>query len=341
MKNLYKNKSYWLYRLRHTRVEEFNWIAKRALRLDHTSTSFYSTPANWQHNFDQTKKVARIIRGENYSPSIFIHGVLPRSGTNIISDIIETAKNTSNRGDTPSEFPFLSSARAFEGLYSGILAKHRQNEQFFSGLELMAYSCSGIVKRLQDKLGDDVTPVFKMPSVYHIELFPILFPLDKLVVVVRDGRDIIQSSLDTWRGSGRRLFLRSGDGFAKEWALSIDILSSIQEYAESNPDFSLHVLKYEDFISNPSKSINDLFDYLGLEVNNEDMERVLNMPLRGSSQYKNDGQPTWEPIKQPDAFSPVGRWKNWSIKEKKNFNKIAGKQLIKMGYEETSNWCNV
>ena len=175
MKNLYKNKSYWLYCLRHTRVEEFNWIAKRALRLDHTSTSFYSTPANWQHNFDQTKKVARIIRGENYSPSIFIHGVLPRSGTNIISDIIETAKNTSNRGDTPSEFPFLSSARAFEGLYSGILAKHRQNEQFFSGLELMAYSCSGIVKRLQNKLGDDVTPVLKCPAFITLNCFRSFF----------------------------------------------------------------------------------------------------------------------------------------------------------------------
>lgn len=324
---------WWRWRLSRLRIEDLSWIARRVLRLDHTKTRYYQTPQNWIENKFRATDIALSVRGQDYQPAIFIHGVMPRSGTNMISDILDLSPLVIGRDSGVSELPFLSAARSFDGLYADILARHRDNAATISGIDILAWTVSGMIRDLQEKAGADRTLVLKMPSVQNISLFRAMFPRDHLVVAVRDGRDLLASSMDTWKG--KRAFLRSPAGFAREWAMAVRDIIALDA---SETDDRRTILKFEDFQSDPVGFARALYDRVGLNFTDEVAEMAAGLPVRGSSAIKDGNRTTWDPVARPKDFKPVGRWRRWSGGERRRFARCAGPELIALGYEADDSW---
>ena len=81
------------------------------------------------------------------------------------------------------------------------MARYRKIADNVTGIEMMSFLVSGWLRDLQTRIGNDRSALLKKPSVQHLDLFPALFLRNKLVVVIRDGRDIVQSTTDTWKGA--------------------------------------------------------------------------------------------------------------------------------------------
>jgi hypothetical protein len=76
--------------------------------------------------------------------------------------------------------------------------------------------------------------------------------------------------------------------------------------------------------------------FLKLKVELYDFESALNMPVRGSSQYKSDtGQVLWTPVEKNNEFNPLKRWEHWEPEKLLQFNQAAGNYMIKLGYSLT------
>jgi protein-tyrosine sulfotransferase len=171
---------YGLWRLLRARVEELPWIARRIVKANHLVKGYYDTPELWLANIDRAQTVAKNIRGKEYSPAIFVHGIMPRCGSNIVHDIIESQPTVIGREIGISEFPILCSSRAMDALYASVVSRHREVAENISGIEFMSFLVSGWLRDIELRIDEGNSAVLKMPSVQHLDLFHGLFPRDKL-----------------------------------------------------------------------------------------------------------------------------------------------------------------
>jgi hypothetical protein len=162
----------------------------------------------------------------------------------------------------------------------------------------------------------------KTPSTLGIENFTVLFPELKPIIVIRDGRNTVESlvnsfnkdyveSMTQWAASGRR----------------------IRMFLQENPN--VPVIKYEDLYSNTKNVVQETFSYLGLEFDALNWDKVLNQMIVGSSQTSNKiGEVDWrKKLKKDVDFNPNERYNNWSRRLKKNYNKICGEEAKRLGYD--------
>ena len=291
---------YWLWRLMRARVEELQWIVRWLVKANHLIKGYDDTPELWLANIDRVPAVAKNIRGQEYSPAIFVHGIMPRYGSNIVYDILEVQPTVIGRGIGISEFPILCNSRAMDALYASVVSRHREFAESISGMEVMSFLVSGWLRDIQLRIDEGNSAVLKMPSVQHLDLLHGLFPRDKLVIVIRDGRDIVQSTLDTWKGA--RQFLKSDIALAREYVASAEVISEYLSQAAHQVDDKVYLFRYEDYISNPHDSVLKLFNFLGLSTEDSLVRAAVNLPVRGASSIKQDGHTTWDPVANLKTF---------------------------------------
>ena len=51
-----------------------------------------------------------------------------------------------------------------------------------------------------------------------------------------------------------------------------------------------------------------------------------------------EGRVSGATVEKPEDFSPIGRWRDWSVWRKRKFKKVAGRELIELGYESNDRW---
>ena len=62
------------------------------------------------------------------------------------------------------------------------------------------------------------------------------------------------------------------------------------------------------------------------------------IPVHGSSTTRERGRVTWNPVARQQGFNPIGRWQDWPAHRKWLFKRIAGRELIDLGYAQDMNW---
>jgi hypothetical protein len=258
---------------------------------------------------------------------IFILGIMPRSGTNFLWDLL-----CLHPGCAPARSPI--------------------REDFFLEYSdhLLAYT-----KDVGDRwdpswgvFGDDLMPGFhealggglisylwedrdrrlvtKTPSVRHIDRFSTLFPGARLLVLVRDGRSVVQSCIST--------FGWEFDRTAHKWAESAD---EILRFEAGNDDLAGRYLRirYEDLLDDLKGSIQRILGFLDLDTISFDLEAAAALPVRGSSSYFGPGEVSvqWGPVARGADFDPKERWRSWSPQMLERFEWIAGDQMRLLGYQ--------
>lgn len=169
--------------------------------------------------------------------------------------------------------------------------------------------------------------VMKTPSVQNLECFFKLFPRAHLLVLVRDGRSVVESSFKT--------FGWKYEATMRAWAdAARTILNFDQAFKDS--DLKYLIVRYEDLCSDLEKELRRIFDFLGLDTETYDFEMAVNSPVRGSSELGRQGDANvhWKPVKRTSDFNPLLRWSHWGRALHERFNWIGGQYLADFGYEE-------
>jgi hypothetical protein len=103
------------------------------------------------------------------------------------------------------------------------------------------------------------------------------------------------------------------------------------------------ILRYEDVYKESRRMAERIFAFMEAPCDAEILTAVEAADVVGSSFYdktrkENAVKPNWTPTPKTEAFQPIGRWKGWNALQKNLFKRIAGNDLIRMGYEKDLNW---
>lgn len=270
---------------------------------------------------------------------IFLLGVMPRSGTNYLANVLCCHEDVSAPEPLWEDF-FLSNSSA--------LTKFERKCFRFWNDEWEAEPKYLTRKNLRESMGNgfldfisrtqrrpDLESVGKIkllaktPTVRGLADFFDYFPNSKLILLVRDGRDIVSS--------GTKSFGWSFDKAARDWSKAV---RSIKSFLEKNIHCSESVMlvKYEDLYTDEEGTLKSILSFMDLDANKFDFEALNSLGISGSSELVDkQGKVTWnEKLKRSDEFSPVERWRKWSSIKQKRFDYLAGEQLDALGYKRAS-----
>jgi protein-tyrosine sulfotransferase len=259
---------------------------------------------------------------------IFIHGILPRSGTNYLCELLLLHPDCARAVDPVREDLFLDHADHLLAFAEAVKTAWDPSWGEFD---------AGLTRRLHAAVGEGLVSflwadrdrrlVTKSPSVRCLSRFFTFFPQARLLVLVRDGRSVTQSSMDTF-GWG---FERS----ARAWADAAEEIARFQQaHARSGDRWRL--VRYEDLVDDLDRTLPQILSFAGLDPATYDMEAARTLPVRGSSSFFGPGRSSvhWEPVERDVTFSPIRRWGSWNARQLERFEWLAGSQLRALGYED-------
>ena len=262
------------------------------------------------------------IRG---AQPIFIHGILPRSGTNFLWDLLLLHPDCTRGREPVNEDLFLDHSDHLIAFGDAVHASWDRRWGTF-GPDLPERLLAGIGEGLVSFLWTDRDRrlVSKSPSVRHLDRFFAFFPNAHLLVLVRDGRSVVQSAMDT--------FGWSFDRASRAWAEGARTIRHF-ERAESARADRWRVVRYEDLVDDPEGQLRAIFDFVGLDPSRYDFEAARNLPVRGSSAFgRQQGEVHWATVPKNEEFAPKERWRSWSASRLQRFEWIAGAPLAEFGY---------
>lgn len=279
--------------------------------------------------------IASAVRGTPQRPAIFIHGVLPRSGTNFLADALALHPDVHLNPGHLWEFPLLYVTPGSLALEHELVSMFRLNREVIERYELLGYLASAWIADLQRRSGER-RMVLKSPHVQAINLFRHVFPDDILLLCLRDGRDVIQSSLKTfgeWRPQSK-----SFTQLAWEWRHGTEAILTF-EAGGANAHPRAKVVRYEQLVEKPEETMRAVLRHAGLDPARYDFAALARLPVRGSSALPSEEGSRWLlPQDRPAEFQPVGRWQDWSAGRRRRFKAIAGEALVRAGYEADPGW---
>jgi len=166
--------------------------------------------------------------------------------------------------------------------------------------------------------------VTKTPSTANLRYCFNFFPTSQLVILVRDGRAVVESIVRGFAWDYETA-IRRWDSAARE----------ILDFMATEPDRGrVLLLKYEDLYSAPRPTLERLLTFLHLDPGPYDFESAIGLPIRGSSVPEDapDSAPGSAP-QAGDPRSPMQRAAGWDRWKHERFNRVAGASLAALGYQ--------
>jgi len=163
-------------------------------------------------------------------------------------------------------------------------------------------------------------------------------PNSKIIVIFRDGRDVVDSKIDESSPGGWEIELKKGIRkpilenakmnwivtFSKMWVSLMEILIKTYERHDKNLRYQL---RYEDLRKNTLSELTKIYQFIGIKVVQNTLTEIIekysfeNIPKnkKGKGQFR--------------RFATPGKWaENFNENEKKKLEKIMKPTLEKLGY---------
>jgi protein-tyrosine sulfotransferase len=287
---------------------------------------------DWHADIDAPKEkallVSREIRGVRRPPAIMLHGVMRRSGTNFVHDLLNLHPDLCGNPGEIYEAPFLASSHLLTNAQEVFLSGYQRNRDIFSSSDFLPLFGAAFIAYLYSVASDGQQVLVKIPGVERIWDFRHVFPNEKLVVLQRDGRDLIASTIKTWPNTDFKTACR-------RWHRSQQLILKFG----SSPEYrNIRFVKFEEAVTDPKAFAKKLLADLDIDDTRYPYDKVHQLPVKGSSEHKVDGKMSWKAIKKPKSFNPIGRWTQWTDRQKRIFKQICGETLIQSGYAEDLAW---
>jgi protein-tyrosine sulfotransferase len=169
--------------------------------------------------------------------------------------------------------------------------------------------------------------ITKTPSVVNLEYFFKLFPCSPLLILVRDGRAVVES--------GVRSSLWKHEPGMRNWAKAARVIEQFEERYRTSEHKYL-IVRYEDLCDHLEDEVRKVFDFLELDPSAYDFEKAGNLPVFGSSVFRGGSKDRvhWNPVVRTAEFKPLLRWAHWNRPKHERFNWVAGKYLTEFGYDK-------
>ena len=161
-----------------------------------------------------------------------------------------------------------------------------------------------------------------------------LVPESKLVFLLRDGRDVVESWLDAhlpggWHSydfavapEGRTAFLAWQ---ASTWLYRTEVVQRV--YEAHDPDRRV-LVRYEDLLHRPERELGRVFDLLGLPVSEAELTEIVDRHSMKNVPDDERGEGRFQ------RFADPGRWRSvLSDEERVAVEAILGEKLAELGYE--------
>lgn len=265
------------------------------------------------------------------SKPVFILGIRHRSGTNLLLDVLVRHPECAAHSD-PEDF--LVSRLVDIRKYVETLQKRRRSKQFRTDnrQELTKIIGEGLIGYITKNVKPDATVqdtaphrvITKTPTVEGLQYFREVFPDAYLILLIRDGRSVVESAVKS--------FGANFDRSCQRYAAAANNIASFM-VTDPNPEKTI-LIRFEDYIRNKQETVETLLRFLELSTDSFPFEDLELMPVRGSSELKekNGDAIHWEPVATKTTFDPTLRHSGWSEFKHSRFEWLAGKAQGKMGY---------
>ena len=275
---------------------------------------------------------------------IFILGIMPRSGTNFLNNLLLIHPDCEYPGIVWEDY-YLAGADLLKDYSERVY--NRWNPGWKEQVETMV-GPNPLLKLFGDSLisymelqyaqrknlsADDHSfmvnedhkkrLVSATPSVENLHLFFDLFPDARLIIIVRDGRAVVESGIKTFGWDYEEAMRR--------WSNNARV---ILDCIKMNPgENKMLVVRYEDLYIDLKKEMEKILHFLNLPVDQYDFHRAQNLGVMGSSQIRNKENKTdWVSREKTKDFNPLKRYAHWSRALHERFNWLSGSSLKELGY---------
>ncbi len=186
----------------------------------------------------------------------------------------------------------------------------------------------------------DPLVLIKEPNGSHAaELAMSLLPRARLIFLLRDGRDVMDSlldarSADAWIGAGNMDMSDPGERVAyirRQARLWLNSTNAVQSAYTAHPDELRRTVRYEDLRANTLDALRPLAEWLGLPSDGDALRESVEANAFEAIPRRLRGPGT------PRRFATPGRWReNMTPAEQEAMNEIIGPKLRELGYEDVT-----
>lgn len=252
---------------------------------------------------------------------VIIVGISRRSGTNFLARLLATHPDCLPSRDPVREDHLLRASWLLTW-FVRLTARRwprRWGDRERAAESLLAHIGGGLAAFLQDDIDGRV--VSKTPSPRGSRRFWQLFPGRPLVVLLRDGRAVVESQVRGFGFTRERAML--------DWRRGARRLLELFDADDAGPTI---VVRYESLVEDPHATVRALVRDLGLDVDRLDADALDEVPVTGSSFLRNGGEIDWSPATPPAGFAPTARHTGWSRWQRERFAWVAGEEQQRLGY---------
>lgn len=256
--------------------------------------------------------------------AIFIIGVEHRSGTNFLADLLALHRDCC-RPLTIGEDYLLQHAphlkRYAARLHDSWNPAWRESAP---QADIGAALGRGLLSILAAQASHRGRLVTKTPRADQLVLFPWLFPDHPLLIIIRDGRAVAESAVRSFGWTYKDAIRRWNRG-------ARSILEFDRDHRGGNCRYL--IVRYEDLVTDLVPHLRRILSFLRLDASRYDFDAAENMPVRGSSMLKLQGQALhWKPVAKSQDFRPLERAKHWTASQHRLFLAEAGLSQQLLGY---------
>ncbi len=273
---------------------------------------------------------------------IFILGITKRSGTNYLRDLLCLHPDCWHGGPIWENY-LLDHAEMLEwyakftyhhwnpdwqvshylGQTDALCAAMGQGLISFLNQQRVPHKLRAIYDPDHVPIRESLRLVTKSPGVDNLKYFFKLFPRARLLIIIRDGRAVTESTVKT--------FGRTYETAMREWYDGAQTILQFLQDTNAN-DHKYLIVKYEDLYHNTDQELTKIFQFLDLEVSRYDFAAVPKMPVRGSSEVTKTGHIHWKAIQKSQDFDPTKRYSHWGAALHARFNWVNGEVSARLGY---------
>jgi len=253
---------------------------------------------------------------------------MKRSGTVFVGELLHRHPEIAYYPNKIWEIPFLTQTGRINKMQENFFFEYNQNRDKMGQHDFLPLFGSAFLAYLYGYIPENQRMLLKMPGVQYLHDFYNLFPKENLLLLVRDGRDVVASTVKTWPQ------IRFVDA-CRRWDRSAKVVKEFHGNQDGRSGYLF--ARFEDAVKDPKPFLEEAFAAFDLDPDLYPYDHLGNIPVIGSSTtIKKDGSWTW--TNKPKGFKPVGRWQKWSGWRKRQFKRIAGQSLIDLGYCQDLNW---
>ncbi len=236
---------------------------------------------------------------EDGAPVFFVG--FPRSGTTLMETFLDSHPDLFGT----DEAPLVSSVRRRAAEILGAEWQYPEGVDRLSGEQVadLRDRYWATAKELFGAQVDERRLVDKFPlNIVHLGLIHRIFPNARVIVALRDPRDVVLSCFTQ--------NFKQNDAMTNFLTLdsTVDLYSAVmrlwQRYEKALPIRRI-VYRYEELVADPAAVVGRVFDFLGLEWDEELLRPERRRPRTAIS------TPSYRDVTKPVYRSAVGRWRHY------------------------------